>query len=630
MGIIALKDINSMATDLEGGMWDHIKTGDVGLAVQGYNDFLRAIGTPNISDAHDQSVFDGRSPFLGDLGPRHLTTPQETQAIMSLAADYHALAHAKLTVADVQGMIAHYGENYLPHMGTAITLANTMVAGKTPREPEFAKLIGYTGWASSGPVAGEVDVILSGQPSDYRIFPSEDGSQRFSLQTEKGAPIVSKTELQAELSNSNSKGVFVYHYSAEDQAIVPADTIVQGLPSHTHKNPTNYPTALTGMGVVNLLSRGLSVINLAKDAHDGPAVAHSRWEESNRAYLGGIAAKRGLSNNDIDILSRGIQLTTNRGWDGLTSTFGAVTSHNVGLVHQQNRAASESLGEFERSKMMLELGAGNGYHIDDGLSDAELEAIAVELFNRVSSNNGRVCVRPDLITVHENVYGRFATVAEKLFKDRDRDAESVIGSPLDPSVTQGSFFNQNEYDEHLNYKTIATKNGASVIGGRPVHHDYTGLYASPLLALFDTEDAKQAYGVLRDNSHEVFSSVMNVMPVSGADEAIEMMNRSSLCLADGLATHDLETVFAFKDNLKMGGSFHVNLSGKRISDEAPANAHGHGVNPPQGIQKNAGVTGGLDCLRQMFNVPHRPAEVSVRLPKEMIPGYLDHYGLHLK
>lgn len=630
MTVVALGDIKALALDTQGAMWEHIRAGDPVHAVSEYNWFLRAIGTPGIADSKDMSTFEGRSPFLGSLGARHLTTPEETRAIMAFAEDYYELASAKLRVSDLQGVVARYGEVFLPHMGEAITLATSVVAGKTPSEPEFAKLIGYTSWAASPAVGREIEVILSGKTSDYRIFPSADASQRFSLQTEKGEPIVTRAQLQAEIANTKSSGIFVYHYDAQDMTVVPDGFAVRGLKSHTHKNPTNYPSALTGMGIVNTLSGGLSVINLAKDTYDGPAVAYSRWEESARGYLEQIAGARGLSSHDIDVLSRGIQLTTNRGWDSLTATFGAVTSHRVGLIHQQERDASEHLTDFERGKIMLELGAQNGYYVDKGLSDAELEQIAKELFARVSSNNGRVCVRPDLVVVHEDVYARFAEVAEKLFAERDQNSYALIGFPLKSHMVQGSFFNQNEYDEHLAYRVRAQQAGAGVIGGRAVHHDeYTGLYASPLLAIFEGYKAKQAYIQMREESHEVFSSVMNLMPVSGVEEAIDIMNRSSLCLSDGVATHDIQTVLMMRDRLLMGGSFHVNLEGKRVSDEAPANAHGHGANPPVGIRENAGVTGGLDCLRQMFNVAHQPAQVAIRLPKVMVSEYMTHYGLEL-
>jgi acyl-CoA reductase-like NAD-dependent aldehyde dehydrogenase len=186
----------------------------------------------------------------------------------------------------------------------------------------------------------------------------------------------------------------------------------------------------------------------------------------------------------------------------------------------------------------LELGGKDPGYV---MEDADLDAAVETLIDGAMFNSGQCCCGIERIYVHESLYDDFVEKAVGIVTGYK------LGNPLDPETTLGPM-------AHVRFAAeVRAQTAEAVAAGATAHvptfaQDDGGAYLSPQILTGVTHDMR----VMRDES---FGPVVGIMPVSGDDEAIRLMNDSDFGLTASLWTADLERAIRIGDSIETGTVF---------------------------------------------------------------------------
>jgi succinate-semialdehyde dehydrogenase len=187
------------------------------------------------------------------------------------------------------------------------------------------------------------------------------------------------------------------------------------------------------------------------------------------------------------------------------------------------------------TRLSLELG-GNAPVIV--FPDFNLESAVRQTVASKFRNNGQVCVAPQRVYVHKEVYEGFIDRAAEMVKGL------VVGNGLEKGVNVGPLIAARHRDRVEAMVHEAVGQGALVVaGGKRIPG--RGYFYEPTLLTNLTP-------AMRIVHEEVFGPVMPVVPFNTVEEALSYANASSYGLAAYAFTNDLNTAIRLYEGLEAG------------------------------------------------------------------------------
>ncbi len=206
---------------------------------------------------------------------------------------------------------------------------------------------------------------------------------------------------------------------------------------------------------------------------------------------------------------------------------------SVGGGQAMERAAA---GTF--TGLGLELGGKDPGYV---MEDADLDAAVATLIDGAMFNSGQCCCGIERIYVHQSLFDAFVEKSVALVRGYR------LGNPLDPETTLGPMANARFAAEVRAQIAEALEMGAKAhIETFP--QDDGGCYLTPQILTNVSHDMR----VMRDES---FGPVVGIMPVSGDEEAIALMNDSPFGLTASLWTSDIDRAARIGDAIETGTVF---------------------------------------------------------------------------
>ncbi len=191
--------------------------------------------------------------------------------------------------------------------------------------------------------------------------------------------------------------------------------------------------------------------------------------------------------------------------------------------------------------MGLELGGKDPGYVR---ADADVAAAAETLIDGAMFNSGQCCCGIERIYVHESLFDAFVEKAKAIVEGY------VLGDPLDPATTLGPMASKRLADD-----VRAQCKGAVDAGANPLidpalfpADDGTSAYLAPQIFV----DVDHSMDLMRE---ENFGPVVGIMPVSGDDEAVQLMNDSVYGLTASIWTRDADAAAAIGNRLATGTIF---------------------------------------------------------------------------
>ncbi len=175
------------------------------------------------------------------------------------------------------------------------------------------------------------------------------------------------------------------------------------------------------------------------------------------------------------------------------------------------------------------------------MEDADLDAAVDVLMDGAMFNAGQCCCGIERIYVHESLYDAFVEKAVAWVK------ALKLGNPLEQATTLGPMAN-------VRFAEVVRKQVADAVAAGAVAHiepfeaDDGGAYLTPQVLTGVTHDME----VMREES---FGPVVGIMPVSGDEEAIALMNDCQYGLTASLWTADVDRAARIGDRLETGTVF---------------------------------------------------------------------------
>ena len=219
-----------------------------------------------------------------------------------------------------------------------------------------------------------------------------------------------------------------------------------------------------------------------------------------------------------------------------------------GQVQQVNFTGSVEAGRAMESAatgrflgMGLELGGKDPAYVR---ADADLEQAAENLVDGSFFNSGQSCCAVERIYVDQTIYPAFVERFVELTR------QYVLGNPLDPATTLGplvtpgaAVFVRAQIAEAL------AQGSRALIDPLAFAADVPGsAYLAPQVLV----DVTHQMSVMRDES---FGPVVGIMPVTGDDEAIALMNDSEFGLSASIWTQDLAAAERLGNEIDTGTLF---------------------------------------------------------------------------
>ena len=227
-----------------------------------------------------------------------------------------------------------------------------------------------------------------------------------------------------------------------------------------------------------------------------------------------------------DVLPEGVFQTVvldHAGTEGLIKarSFGFVNfTGSVGGGQAIERAAA---GTF--TPLGLELGGKDPGYV---MEDADLDWAVDVLMDGAMFNAGQCCCGIERIYVHRSKYDGFVDRAVAWTK------QLKLGNPLELNTSIGPMANRRFADTVRAQTQEAVAAGATPLIGREVFpEDDGGTYLAPQILV----NVDHSMRVMHEES---FGPVVGIMPVSGDDEALQLMNDSPYGLTASLWTGDAE------------------------------------------------------------------------------------------
>ena len=188
----------------------------------------------------------------------------------------------------------------------------------------------------------------------------------------------------------------------------------------------------------------------------------------------------------------------------------------------------------------LELGGKDPGYVR---ADADLDAAVDGLMDGAMFNSGQCCCGIERIYVHESLYDAFVEKAVAWVKGQR------LGNPNDPETTMGPMANARFAEVVRGQIAEAVAAGANaLIDPALFPADDGGAYLAPQILVGVNHDMR----VMREES---FGPVVGIMPVSGDDQAIALMNDCDYGLTASVWTADPEAAAEIGAALDTGTVF---------------------------------------------------------------------------
>ena len=282
--------------------------------------------------------------------------------------------------------------------------------------------------------------------------------------------------------------------------------------------PWNFPAAMITRKVGPALAAGCTIV--VKPAEATPLTAFALAELGSRA---------GLPTGVLNVIT------------GEPKVVGAELTSNP-LVRKLSFTGSTAVGKVLMAqcaetvkKVSLELGGNAPFIVFD---DAEIESAVEGAIASKYRNSGQTCVCANRFFVHERVYDVFA---ERL---AIAVQELVVGSGIDPGVTQGPLINEAAVAKVEAHIQDALDKGAKVIwGGR--RHALGHTFFEPTVLTGVTPAMLVA-------KEETFGPVAPLFRFSTDDQVVALANDTEFGLAAYFYSRDIGRIWRVAERLEYG------------------------------------------------------------------------------
>ena len=286
--------------------------------------------------------------------------------------------------------------------------------------------------------------------------------------------------------------------------------------------PWNFPMAIPSWKIMPALICGNTVV--IKPAEDTPLSTYNLVQ---------ILVESGLPGGVLNIVNgmgpdAGAPLVTHPGVAAVSFTGSTETGRLV------NQACAPSFKPCH-----LEMGGKNIIVVmDDANLDLAVEGAVWGGFG----TSGQRCTAASRVAVHKKVYGEF------LDRFTTRTKALKLGDGLDPDTQVGPVINETQLQTVMKYVEIGKSEGARLVaGGRRAESGGLahGWYHEPTI-FADVEPR------MRIAQEEIFGPVVDVIPFSSFDEAIEIANNVKYGLSASLYTRDVNQAYRAMRDLETG------------------------------------------------------------------------------
>nr|WP_295930897.1 aldehyde dehydrogenase family protein [uncultured Dyadobacter sp.] len=189
----------------------------------------------------------------------------------------------------------------------------------------------------------------------------------------------------------------------------------------------------------------------------------------------------------------------------------------------------------------LELGGKDPAYVR---ADANLADAVENLVDGSFFNSGQSCCGIERIYVHQDIFDEFVKGFEELTKTY------VLGDPRDPETTLGPMVRTSAADFAQKQIDEAVANGATALIDPalfPAHQSGTPYLAPQVLV-----NVSHSMDIMTE---ETFAPVVGIMPVSGDEEAIKLMNDSQYGLTASIWTSDVDAALQIGEQVETGTWF---------------------------------------------------------------------------
>lgn len=340
----------------------------------------------------------------------------------------------------------------------------------------------------------------------------------------------------------------------------PSITVGEGMHGFTYREPWgvvagiipwNYPIVLTAWFMFPSLLAGNSV--LIKPAEDTPLSA---------LYIGKLAEEAGFPRGVISVLPGRGEITGHAIAEHPGVRFISFTG-SPGVGQAIMRACDR-----HGTRMKREMG-GNGAAIV--LADADPALVARMIGRYTNQHYGQTCCTIHRVYVDKKIANDFIDAQTEFFKGLK------IGYQADAGTQLGAVINPTQRRRILQAEEETVARGAKTLlaGGDAAVAGKNGFYLKP--SLYRTEPS------LDVNPLEVFHTYATICPVSSAEEALQLANRSPYGLGASVWTKDIDKGIALAKQFR-DGTVQVNCH----------NSIAYGL-PYGGQGISGGPGGGVNC-----------------------------------
>jgi acyl-CoA reductase-like NAD-dependent aldehyde dehydrogenase len=301
--------------------------------------------------------------------------------------------------------------------------------------------------------------------------------------------------------------------------------------------PFNFPLNLVAHKVAPAIAAGCPIV--LKPAPATPLTALCLQEILLEAGLPEHAFSIVLGNGEV-----GHWLTTDPRVAMITFTGSPPVAHAISKVAGLRRTT-------------FELGGNAATVIDE---DADIDKAVERCVMGSFVYSGQVCISIQRLYVHQNRYAEFR---EKFI---DKTNRLLLGDPLKDSTDIGPMINDVAVLRVDAWLQEAVAQGATVATG--------GTYNRRMFRPTVLENVKASLRIMRQ---EVFGPVVNLIPFTDFEAALDAVNDSEFGLQAGVYTHNLQKALLAVERLDVGGV---------IINDVPTFRVDH---MPYGGNKNSGV-----------------------------------------
>lgn len=324
--------------------------------------------------------------------------------------------------------------------------------------------------------------------------------------------------------------------------------------------PWNFPVTLAMWKIAPALLTGNTVV--LKPSPFTPLTGLRMGELSRNVLPAGVL---NVITGDDDL---GPALTAHPGIDKIAFTGSTATGKAV---------MASAAADLKR--VTLELGGNDAAVV---LPDADVEALAPQLFWACFANTSQYCLATKRIYVHEDIHGAFL---DALIAYADT---VVIGDGAEPETQMGPLQNRQQYDRVR--RVIADSEAAGhTIAYRGTAHPDEGYFIGPVIVDRPPEESSLV-------QEEPFGPIVPVLTFREVDDVVERVNASRYGLGGSVWGTDVDRAVAVAERIESGVVWVNEIH--RLSPQFPLAGHRE-----SGIGRENGIEGLLEyCHTQVIAV----------------------------